>query len=142
MREKACARNHSYNVNREHNTFADIIQHSTLTSRFHDTQTLQYTVNLTIDKIQSKKLINVQSIPLGVSFSKGQSSKLEHLFCHVSVKREVRALILELETAFENVTPSGIGLHFWIHCQSSKYYHDIYFHHLTYSNIHPNKLLL
>ena len=28
-----------------------------------------------------------QSIPLGVSFSKAQSSKLEHLFCHVSVKR-------------------------------------------------------
>ena len=110
-----------YTVNREHITFADIIQHSTLTSRFHDTQTLQYTVNLTIDKIQSKKLINVQSIPLGVSFSKAQSSKLEHLFCHVSVKREVRALILELETAFENVTPSGIGLHFWIHCQSSKH---------------------
>jgi len=81
-----------------------------LTSRFHDTQTLQYTVNLTIDKIQTMKLINVQSIPLGVSFSKTQSSKLEHLFCHVSVKREVRALIFELETAFENVTPSGTFL--------------------------------
>ena len=60
-------------------------------------------------------------MPLGVSFSKTQSSKLEHLFCHVSVKREVRALIFELETEFENVTPSGIGLHFWIHCRSSKY---------------------
>jgi len=67
------------------------------------------------------KLIKVQSIPLGVSFSKAQSSKLKHLFCHVSVNREVRALIFELETSFENVTPSGIGLHFWIHCQSSKY---------------------
>ena len=121
VREKACARNHSYNVNREHKTYADIIQHSTLTSRFHDTQTLQYTVNLTIDKIQSIKLIKLQSIPLGVSFSKAQSSKLERLFRHVSVKREVRALNFELETAFENVAPSGIGLHFWIHCQSSKY---------------------
>jgi len=68
VREKACARNHSYNVNREYNTFADIIQHSTLTSRFHDTQTLQYKANLTIDKIQFMKLIKVQSIPLGVSF--------------------------------------------------------------------------
>jgi len=67
------------------------------------------------------KLTKVQSIPLGVSFSKAQSSKLEHLFCYVSVKREVRALNFELETAFENVTPSGIGLHFGIHCQSSKY---------------------
>jgi hypothetical protein len=53
-------------------------------------------------------LIKVQPIPLGVSFSKAQSSKLEHLFCHVTVKREVRALSFELETAFENVTPSGI----------------------------------
>jgi len=58
------------------------------------------------------KLIKVQQIPLGVSFSKSQSSKLKHLFCHVSVKREVRALSFELETAFENVTPSGIGCTF------------------------------
>jgi len=105
VKEKACARNHSCNINREHNTFADIIQHSTLTSRFHDTQTFQYTTNLTIEKIQSMKLLKVQPIPLsGVSFS--QSSKLEHLFCHVSVKREVRAVSFELETAFENVTPT------------------------------------
>jgi len=27
----------------------------------------------------------------------------------------------------------GSAVHFWIHCQSSKYYYDIYFHHLTYS---------
>jgi len=112
VREKACARNHSYNVNREHNTFADIIQHLTRTLRFHDTQTLQYTVNLTIDKIQSMKLIKVQSIPLGVTFSKPQSSKLEHLSCHVAVKRKVRALSFELKTAFDNVTPSGIGCTF------------------------------
>jgi len=38
----------------------------------------------------------VQPIPLGVTFSKVQSSKLELLFCHVSVKRDVRALGFEL----------------------------------------------
>jgi len=37
----------------------------------------------------------VQSIPLGVTFSKAQSSKLEHLFYHVSVKRDVRPVIFE-----------------------------------------------
>jgi len=34
--------------------------------------------------------------PLGVTFSKAQSSKLERLFCHVLVKRDVRALSFEL----------------------------------------------
>ena len=38
----------------------------------------------------------VQPIPLAVTFPKAQSSKLERLFCHVSVKRDVRALISEL----------------------------------------------
>ena len=38
----------------------------------------------------------VQPIPLGVTFSKAQSPKLESLFCHVSVKRDVRALSVEL----------------------------------------------
>ena len=33
--------------------------------------------------------LEVQPIPLGVTFSKAQSSKLERLFCHVSVKRDV-----------------------------------------------------
>ena len=37
----------------------------------------------------------VQPIPLGVTFSKAQSSKLERLFCHVSVKRDVPALSVE-----------------------------------------------
>jgi len=50
---------------------------------------------------------NVQPIPLGVMFSKAQSSKLERLFCHFSAKRDIRAL--SFETAFENFTPSGIG---------------------------------
>ena len=54
----------------------------------------------------------VQQIPLGVTYWKAQSSKLESsklesLFCHVSMNRDVWAL--SFETAFENVTPSGIG---------------------------------
>ena len=40
--------------------------------------------------------LNVQPILLGVTFSKAQSSKLESLFCHDSVKRDVRALSFEL----------------------------------------------
>jgi len=36
--------------------------------------------------------MHVKSIPLGVTFLKAQSSKLECLFCHVSVKRDVQAL--------------------------------------------------
>ena len=40
--------------------------------------------------------IHVQPIPLGVTFSKAQSSKLERLFCHVAVKKDVRALSFEL----------------------------------------------
>jgi len=91
VREKACAHNHSYTVNREHITFADIIQHSTPTPRFHDTTILQYTVNLTIDTIQSMKLIKV---------------------------------------------------HFWFHCQSSKYYYDISSQHLTFPKINPNKFTI
>ena len=45
----------------------------------------------------------IQPFPLGLSFSKAQSSKLERLVCHVSMKRDVRAL--SFETIFENVTP-------------------------------------
>jgi len=43
----------------------------------------------------SFETVHVQPIPLGVTFSKAQSSKLERLFCHVSVKRDVRALSFE-----------------------------------------------
>jgi len=139
VREKACARNHSCNVSREHNTFADIIQHSTLTSHFHDTQTLQYTVNLTIENTQCMKLIKVQPIPVEVSFS--QSSKLEHLFCHVSVKREVRTLSFALETAFENVIPSGIGCTFWDPLSMIKILSWYLFSPSYLLNVHPNKLL-
>ena len=45
----------------------------------------------------------VQPIPLGEKFLKAQSSKLkaqsskvEHLFCHVSVKSDIRAVSFEL----------------------------------------------
>jgi len=38
----------------------------------------------------------VQPIPLGVSFLEAQGSKLKRLFCHVSMKRDVRALSFEL----------------------------------------------
>ena len=37
---------------------------------------------------------------------KAQSSKLERLFCHDKVKRDVEAL--SFERAFENVTPRGV----------------------------------
>ena len=48
---------------------------------------------------------NVQPIPLGVSFSKAQSSKLERLLCHVSVKRDVRALSFELWNSIRKCHP-------------------------------------
>jgi len=55
-----------------------------------------YTTILTTSHshIYVKRLI--QPIPDGVSFSKAQSSKLERLFCHVSMKRDVGALSFEL----------------------------------------------
>jgi len=41
------------------------------------------------------KMVKINT-PLGVTFSKTQSSKLECLFCHVSGKRDFRALSFEL----------------------------------------------
>ena len=39
-----------------------------------------------------------------------ESSKLERLYCHVSMKKRLsRFELWAVETAFENVTPSGIG---------------------------------
>jgi len=61
-------------------------------------------------------IIEVQPIPLGVTFSNAVS-KLK-----VSGKRDLRALSFELS----KMSPQGY----------------FYFHHLTYSKIHPNKLLL
>jgi len=52
----------------------------------------------------------VQPIPLGVTLSKAQSSNLERLFCHVSLKRDFGAL--SFATAFENVTQVGLALLF------------------------------
>jgi len=49
--------------------------------------------------------IGIQPIPLGVSFSKAQSSKLERLFFHVSVKRDVRALSFELWNSIRKCHP-------------------------------------
>ena len=51
----------------------------------------------------------VQPIPLGVTFSKAQSSKLERLVCHVSVKRDVRALSFELWNSVRKCHPKLIG---------------------------------
>jgi len=51
----------------------------------------------------------VQPIPLGVTFSKAQSSKLERLICHVSMKRDVRALSFELLKSIRKCRPSGSG---------------------------------
>jgi len=48
----------------------------------------------------------VQPIPLGVTFSKAQNSKLERLFCHVSVKRDVRALSFELWNSIRKCHPT------------------------------------
>jgi len=47
----------------------------------------------------------VQPILLGVTFSKAQSSKLERLFCHVSAKRDVRALSFELWNSIRKCHP-------------------------------------
>jgi len=41
-------------------------------------------------------IVELQPIPLGSTFSEAQSSKLQRLFFHVSVKRDVRALSFEL----------------------------------------------
>ena len=63
----------------------------------------------------------IQPIPLGVTFSKAQSSKLEGLFCHVSMKRDVRALSFELLKQHLKMSPQvGSAIHgmshIWIHC--------------------------
>ena len=47
----------------------------------------------------------VQPTPLWVTYSKAQSSKLERLFCHVSVERDVRALSFELWNSIRRCHP-------------------------------------
>jgi len=51
----------------------------------------------------------VQLVPLGVSFSRARGSKLEGFFCHVSMRRAVRALSFGLVPAFGGVTTGGMG---------------------------------
>ena len=47
--------------------------------------------------------------PMGVTFSKAQSSKVERLFCHVPVKRDLRAF------SFELVTPRDVTPQDWLY---------------------------
>jgi len=60
-------------------------------------------------------LSEVQPIPLGVSFSKAQSSKPERLFCHVSVKRDVQALSFELWNSIRKCHPNCDWLYMYFH---------------------------
>jgi len=60
-----------------------------------NSQTLYIRLKYTYSVISVIKLDWLQPIPLGVTFSKAQSSKLESLFCHVSVRGDVRALSFE-----------------------------------------------
>ena len=47
----------------------------------------------------------LQPIPLEVTFSKVQRSKVERLFCHVSVKRDIRALNFEVWNSIRKCHP-------------------------------------
>ena len=55
--------------------------------------------------------IYVQPIPPRVTFSKAQRSKLEYLFCHVLVKRDVRAFSFELWNSIRKCHPKWDWLH-------------------------------
>ena len=50
----------------------------------------------------------VQPIPLGVTFSKAQSSKLESLVCHISGKRDVRDMSFELWNSNRKCHPKSM----------------------------------
>jgi len=56
----------------------------------------------------------LEPIPLEVTFSKPQSSKLERLFCHVSVKRDVWALSFELWNSVWKCHPKWDWLYQWL----------------------------
>jgi len=56
--------------------------------------------------------INIMTIPLGVIFSKAQSSKLEGLFCHISGKKDFRALSFELWNSIRKRHPTWDWLFF------------------------------
>jgi len=61
-------------------------------------------------------LLLLQPIPLGVSFSKAQNSKLERLFCHVSMKRDVRALNFDLWNSIRKCHPKWDWLYLATNC--------------------------
>jgi len=64
--------------------------------------------------------IHIQPTPLGLKFSKARSSKLERLFCHVSVKRDVRDLSFELWNSIRKCYPKWDWLYdFWQYCKIS-----------------------
>ena len=65
-----------------------------------------------ITKMVKINIMIVQPIPLGVTFSKAQRSKIEGLFCHVSVKRDVRALNFELWNSTRTCHPKWNLLYF------------------------------
>jgi len=73
----------------------------------------------------------VQPIPLEVTFSKAQSSKLERLFYHVSVRRHVRTLSVELWNSFRKCHPKWDRLYLsklfpiWI-CTADPTWGDIF----------------
>jgi len=83
-------------------------------------------------------LSQLQPIPLRVIFSKAQSSKLKRLFCHVSVKRDVRALSCELWNSIRKCHPKWDWLYLdvfqkchcenWGHPRFSRWrnFHDLY----------------
>jgi len=67
------------------------------------------------DKRERQNEIYIQPIPLGVTFSKAQISKLERLFYHVSVKRDVRALSFELWNSIRKCQPKWDRLYIYIY---------------------------
>ena len=74
--------------------------------------------------ITHTSLWQIQPIPLGVTFSKAQSSELERLFCHVSVKRNVRDLSCELWNSIRKCHPKWDWL--YIRIYNSKWLIHLY----------------
>jgi len=82
----------------------------------------------------------VQPIPLGVTFSKAQTSKLERRFCHVSEKRDVRALSFELWNSIPKCNPKWDRLYMPTDLQegSPLYVCVIYTCTYTYAHVHTH----
>ena len=64
-----------------------------------------HNLNLMLECLSFSYEVNVQPIPLGVTFSKAQSSKFERLFCHISVKEDVRTWSFELWNSIRTCHP-------------------------------------